>query len=397
MAGQLADWSAVAGGRGWFAGLAAKAEVPDSLRGDLDRAADQAGAAVRELGRWLGEDYLPRAEGTPDGVGEERYRVTARQWTGSNLDPEQAYAWGWAEFHRLRAEIVEEASRVLPGASVAEAMTHLNEHGEQVEGVPAILARLQAQMDEAIRDLDGTHFDLAEPIRRVEAHEAPEGSAAAPYYVRPDRSFTRPGRTYLPTLGRTSFPIWSLISTWYHEGVPGHHLQLAQWAHLDDRLSVFQAGIGGVSACTEGWALYAERLMDELGYLREPGARLGYLEAQLMRAIRVIIDIGMHLSLTIPEDSPVGAGQTWTPSLGRALFAAYSSEPDSYIDSEITRYLGRPGQAISYKLGERAWLDGREAARTAKGADFDAKAWHMAALSAGALGLDDLTAELGPL
>ncbi|QFU91233.1 DUF885 domain-containing protein [Amycolatopsis sp. YIM 10] len=397
VAGQLAEWAAVDGGRGWFAGFAAKAEVPDSLRADLDRAAGQAGAAVRELGRWLGDEYLPRTEGTPDGVGEERYRVTARQWTGSNLDPVQAYEWGWTEFHRLRAEIVEEAARVLPGASVGEALTHLNEHGERIEGVPAILARLQGLVDEAIRDLDGTHFDLAEPIRRVEAHEAPPGSAAAPYYVRPDRSFTRPGRTYLPTLGRTSFPLWSLVSTWYHEGVPGHHLQLAQWAHLAGRLSMFQAGIGAVSACTEGWALYAERLMDELGYLREPGARLGYLEAQLMRAIRVVIDIGMHLSLPIPADSPVGAGQTWTPELGRALFAAYSSEPDSYIDSEITRYLGRPGQAISYKLGERAWLDGREAARAARGADFDAKAWHMAALSAGALGLDDLTAELAAL
>ncbi|AXB43379.1 DUF885 domain-containing protein [Amycolatopsis albispora] len=397
LAGQLADWSAVADGRGWFAGLAAKATVPDSLRGDLDRAADQAGAAVRELGGWLSEDYLPRTEGTPDGVGEERYRVAARQWTGSNLDPREAYDWGWAEFHRLREEITEEASRVLPGASIGEAMAHLNEHGERAEGVPAILARLQGLMDEAIRDLDGTHFDLAGRIRRVEAHEAPPGSAAAPYYVRPDRSFTRPGRTYLPTLGRTSFPVWSLISTWYHEGVPGHHLQMAQWAHLADRLSAFQAGIGQVSACTEGWALYAERLMDELGYLRDPGARLGYLEAQLMRAIRVIIDIGMHLGLPIPGDSPVGAGQHWTPDLGRALFAAHSSEPDSYIDSEITRYLSRPGQAISYKLGERAWLDGREAARKAKGEAFDAKSWHMAALSAGSLGLDDLAAELATL
>ncbi|UJW32157.1 DUF885 domain-containing protein [Saccharothrix sp. AJ9571] len=403
VAGQLGDWAAVADGSGWFAEFATQAtqatqtELPHSLRADLERAAQEAGEAVRELSRWLAEDYLPRTEGTPDGVGAERYQVTARQWTGANLDLAQAYEWGWTEFHRLRAEITEEAAKVLPGAPVAAAMAHLNQHAERIEGVPAILARLQALMDEAITELDGTHFDLAEPIRRVEAHEAPTGSAAAPYYVRPDRSFSRPGRTYLPTLGRTSFPLWNLISTWYHEGVPGHHLQLAQWAHLSDRLSVFQAGIGAVSACTEGWALYAERLMDELGYLREPGARLGYLEGQLLRAIRVVIDIGMHLRLPIPGDSPVGAGQRWTPELGRALFAEYSSEPDAYIDSEITRYLGRPGQAISYKLGERAWLAGRDAARTARGADFDAKAWHMAALSAGSLGLDDLTDELAAL
>ena len=85
-------------------------------------------------------------------------------------------------------------------------------------------------MDEAIDALDGTHFDLAEPVRRVEAMIAPPGSAAAPYYTRPSQDFSRPGRTWLPTLGRERFPLWDLVSTWYHEGVPGHHLQLAQWA-----------------------------------------------------------------------------------------------------------------------------------------------------------------------
>ena len=152
-----------------------------------------------------------------------------------------------------------------------------------------------------------------------------------------------------------------------------------------------------MSACTEGWALYAEHLMDELGYLSGPGFRLGYLDSQMMRAIRVVIDIGMHLGLPIPADSPVGAGERWTPALATAFFAAHSARDRAFIDSEIVRYLSVPGQAISYKLGERAWLEGRQAARAAHGGGFDLKRWHMAALSLGSLGLDDLTDELASL
>ena len=116
-----------------------------------------------------------------------------------------------------------------------------------------------------------------------------------------------------------------------------------------------------------------------------------------MRAIRVVIDIGMHLELRVPGGSPLGAGETWTPELAREFFAAHSGFDGGFIDSEIVRYLGLPGQAISYKLGERAWLDGRDAARAAQGGSFDLKTWHMAALSLGSLGLDDLAGELASL
>ncbi len=152
-----------------------------------------------------------------------------------------------------------------------------------------------------------------------------------------------------------------------------------------------------MSACSEGWALYAERLMDELGFLQQPGARMGYLDAQLMRAIRVIVDIGMHLELPVASDWAPGAGQRWTPDLGLAFFTSNSGRDREFAESEIVRYLSMPGQAISYKLGERAWLEGRDAAKAARGASFDLKAWHMAALSLGSLGLDDLAAELARL
>jgi uncharacterized protein (DUF885 family) len=397
--GQLDEWLAGP----YFAGVVA--DGPEELRGDLDAAAAAADGAVAEVRDFLRDTYAAQAEGTPDADGRERYARFARAWNGTDLGAgtglEDAYAWGWAEHLRIREEQRAAADKVLPGSTPMEAMRWLNEHGDAVEGVEAIRARLQSMMDEAMDALDGVHFDLAEPIRRVEAMIAPPGSAAAPYYTRPTQDFSRPGRTWLPTLGRERFPLWDLVSTWYHEGVPGHHLQWAQWAYVSAELSTYQTSLGSVGANVEGWALYAERLMDELGFLTDPGARLGYLDAQQMRAVRVVVDIGMHLELPIPEDADGGLaehrGRPWTPELARVFFGEYCGRDEAFLDSELVRYLGMPGQAISYKLGERAWLAGRAAAQQARGADFDLKAWHMAALSQGSLGLDDLTAELAQL
>ncbi|WP_305764372.1 DUF885 domain-containing protein [Blastococcus tunisiensis] len=397
--GQLDEWLAGP----YFSTFAAAG--PEPLRPELTRAAAAADGAVAAIRDYLRDDYAARAHGTPDAVGRDRYAVAVRRWTGSDLGAgtglEDAYAWGWAEHRRILAEQRTEAEKVVPGGTPMEAMRWLDVHGPAVDGVDAIRERLQAMMDEAIEALDGAHFDLAEPVRKVEAMIAPPGSAAAPYYTRPAQDFSRPGRTWLPTLGRERFPLWDLISIWYHEGVPGHHLQLAQWAHVSGQLSAYQTSLGSVGANVEGWALYAERLMDELGYLTDPAARLGYLDAQQLRAVRVVIDIGMHLGLPVPDDAEGGLaghrGQPWTPELARLFLGENSGADLAFLDSELIRYLGIPGQAISYKLGERAWLEGRAAAKARRGDAFDLRAWHMAALSQGSLGLDDLAAELARL
>ncbi|MFJ3930643.1 MULTISPECIES: DUF885 domain-containing protein [unclassified Streptomyces] len=391
--GQLTEW--IGGGHGWFEEFAAGG--PASLRVELDVAARGATEALVSLRDWMREVYAPAVEGAPETVGRERYARWSRYFNGTDLDLDEAYAYGWAEYHRLLAEMRAEAARILPGAGPWEALAHLDEHGEHIEGEEEVRVWLQKLMDEAIDALDGTHFDLADRVRRVESCIAPPGGAAAPYYTAPSEDFSRPGRTWLPTMGETRFPVYDLVSTWYHEGVPGHHLQLAQWVHVADRLSRYQATIGTVSANCEGWALYAERLMDELGFLPDAERRLGYLDAQMMRACRVIVDIGMHLELEIPADSPFHPGERWTPELAQEFFGAHSGRPADFVESELTRYLSMPGQAIGYKLGERAWLLGRENARRAHGDAFDAKAWHMAALSQGSLGLDDLVDELSRL
>ena len=398
---QLDEWVRDDDGRGWFAGFTAPARVGETVRAELDRSAAAATGAVAELRDWLASAYLPGTDGTPDGVGEQRYRRAVRYWNGADIDTEEVFEWGWSEFRRLRDEMAAEAGRVLPGSSDARAaMDHLDSHGDVVQGAEATRERLQRMMDDTVADLGRTHFDLAEPIRRVEACVAPAGSGAAPYYTMPSLDFSRPGRTWLTRTADDRYPMWDLVSTWYHEGVPGHHLQLAQWVLRAGELSSYQAVAGGVSANLEGWALYAERLMDELGYHTDPGTRLGYLNGQMLRAVRVVIDIGMHLSLRIPDDSPVGAGRRWTPELGREFFDRHVGAPPQLASSELLRYLGGPGQAIGYKLGERAWLDGRAAARRAHeeaGRPFDLRAWHMTALSHGSLGLDDLAGELAAI
>ncbi|GAA2255558.1 DUF885 domain-containing protein [Streptomyces amakusaensis] len=390
---QMTEW--LGSGSSWFEDFAA--EGPAALRAELDSAARTATEALAALRDWMRDVYAPAVADAPDTVGRERYARWSRYFNGTDLDLDEAYAYGWSEYHRLLAEMKTEAGKILPGAGPWETLAHLDVHGRHVEGVEEVRIWLQELMDEAIQALDGTHFELAERVRKVESRIAPAGSAAAPYYTSPSEDFSRPGRTWLPTMGSTRFPVYDLVSTWYHEGVPGHHLQLAQWVHVADRLSRYQATVGGVSANLEGWALYAERLMDELGFLPDPERRLGYLDAQMMRACRVIVDIGMHLELEIPEDSPFRPGETWTPELAEEFFNSHSGRPADYVESELTRYLSMPAQAIGYKLGERAWLLGRENARKAHGDAFDAKAWHMAALSQGSLGLDDLVDELSRL
>ncbi|MFF3652799.1 DUF885 domain-containing protein [Streptomyces sp. NPDC002181] len=383
------------GGEAFFGELASRG--PEALRTGLEEAAAGATAALAELRDWMRDVYAPAVADAPDPVGRERYARWSRYFNGTDLDLDEAYAYGWSEYHRLLAEMNAEAAKILPGAGPWEALKHLDEHGTHIEGVDEVQAWLQGIMDEAIENLDGTHFELAERVKRVESMIAPPGGAAAPYYTNPSEDFSRPGRTWLPTMGQTRFPVYDLVSTWYHEGVPGHHLQLAQWAHVADRLSRYQASVGLVSANVEGWALYAERLMDELGYLKDAEQRLGYLDCQMMRAARVIVDIGMHLGLDIPADSPFHPGERWTVELAQEFFGLHSGRPADFIESEVTRYLSMPGQAIGYKLGERAWLLGRDNARAAHGDSFDLKAWHMAALSQGSLGLDDLVDELSKL
>jgi uncharacterized protein (DUF885 family) len=364
------------------------------LRDTLVDHADRATRAYASLARFLSDEYSPHATDR-DAVGPDRYSRLARVFNGLQLDLDEAYQWGWDELHRIEQAMGEVAERILPGESVDAVVEHLEtDPNRAIEGVEEFRQWLQNLLDTTIAELDGVHFDIPGPVKRVEAMIAPPGGAAAMYYSGPSEDFSRPGRTWYPTLGKTRFPLWGEVSICYHEGVPGHHLQIGQVRYLAGELSRFQRTLAGWSGHAEGWALYAERLMGELGYLDDPAYELGMLRAQAMRAMRVVVDIGLHLELAIPKDERYHPGETWTPELALPFAIERSKMPEDFMASEVDRYLGWPGQAISYKIGERVWLGAREDAKRRVGAEFDLKAFHSRSLNLGPLGLDQLQREL---
>ncbi|MDQ1430299.1 MAG: hypothetical protein QOF40_901 [Actinomycetota bacterium] len=367
-----------------------------AFRDRLEQLATRATAAYAALGRFLVEEYAPQAT-EHDPVGRERYAMYAQDFNGIALDLDETYAWGWDELHRIEHAMGQVAERIIPGADVDTVIEHLEaDPTRAIEGVDEFRRWNQELLDRTVAELDGVHFDIPAPVQRVEAMIAPPGGAAAMYYTGPAEDFSRPGRTWYPTLGKTRFPLWGEVSICYHEGVPGHHLQIAQVRYLADSLSRYQRTLAGTSGHAEGWALYAERLMGELGYLEDPAFELGMLRAQAMRAVRVVVDLGMHLELAIPSHERYHPGETWTPELALPFVIERSKFPADFMASEVDRYLGLPGQAISYKVGERVWLGARDAAR-ARSASFDLKEFHRAALDLGPMGLAQLDRELARL
>ncbi|MFD4327282.1 DUF885 domain-containing protein [Nocardioides sp. NPDC058538] len=401
VADQILSWTGQKGAGDFFTGLVSRAPdaVPASLRAELDASATKANEAFAEFGRFMAADLVPN--GLPkEAVGRDHYQLSSRRYLGAEIDLEETYAWGWEELKRLSDDMEATADRILPGSSVVEAAAHLDKDpARQLTSTAALKEWMQTAADRAIAELADVHFDIPEPVRRIECMIAPTTDGGI-YYTGPSEDFSRPGRMWWSVPESvTSFGTWRELTTVYHEGVPGHHLQVAQTAYRAELLNRWQRLMCWVSGHGEGWALYAERLMDDLGYLDDPGDRLGMLDGQSFRAARVIIDIGMHLELTIPEDNPFGfhPGEVWTPALGREFIGQHCLMEDAFLDFEVARYLGWPGQAPSYKVGERIWLQAREDARARAGAAFDMKAFHRAALDLGSLGLDPLRAALGRL
>ncbi len=395
VAAQVRGWTGQEGtGGDFYQGLVTQAEgIPASLKADLDRHATAASEATAELGRFLETELAPRGH-EREAVGREHYALASRRYLGATVDLEQTYRWGWEELHRIATAMTETAARILPGATVDEVVAHLDADPERrITGKEAFREWMQGLADRTIEELADVHFDIPEPIRRIECMIAPTNDGGI-YYTGPSEDFTRPGRMWwsVPD-GVTALSTWREVTTVFHEGVPGHHLQVAQTAYRADLLNRWQRLLCWVSGHGEGWALYAERLMDELGYLDDPADRLGMLDGQSFRAARVIVDIGMHLELEIPRDNPFGfhPGERWTPQLGREFLGHHSRMEPEFLDFEIKRYLGWPGQAPSYKVGERIWLEARADAQARKGADFDLKEFHRAALDLGSIGLDPLS------
>lgn len=392
-------------GAGFFTQLVDRIEdgetpLSPALLKDLRSGAAAAESAYADMGTWLLTDLLSTATPT-DAVGADRYRRFARLFIGAELDLEETYEWGWAELERLDDQKRALAEQIIPGGTLADAVAALDaDPARHVKGHDALTAWMQRLSDEAIDALDGTHFDIAEPIRTLECRIAPPGGPLGAYYTPPSDGFSRPGRMWWSTGDDPEqvFHSWQETTTVYHEGVPGHHLQCAQVVHRSDHLNDFQRLLCWIPGHGEGWALYAEELMAELGYLDDPGDRLGMLDAQALRAARVVVDIGLHLDRTTRSNRwGIDPDVRWTPDLARRLMGAATSLPEDHIASEVDRYLGWPAQAISYKVGQRYWQEAREESRRRHGDSFNLKTFHTAALNLGSVGLDVLQSQLSAL
>lgn len=385
-------------GDGFFTDLIA--EAPDKIKPELTTLARAANETYAGLARYLEEDVGPRSRDV-DASGRDVYRLASRYFLGAEVDLDETYQWGIDELNRIEAEMAEVAQQLAPGGTVDDAIKVLDEDpARNVAGVEAFRQWMQDLSDRTIADLNGTHFDIPEPLRRLECKIAPTHDGVM-YYNGPSEDFSRPGSMWwsVPE-GLDKLTTWRETTTVFHEGVPGHHLQVAQAVYQRELLNRWQRTLCWVSGHGEGWALYAERLMAELGYLDDPGDRLGMLDGQALRAARVIIDLGVHLGLDVPEEFVRRDGLTpgpWTAESAWQFMTKHIREDEAILRFELNRYLGWPGQAPSYKIGERIWLQAREDARQRAGDAFDLKEFHRAALNLGSLGLDPLKTALARL
>ena len=374
---------------GFFAGLARRGSGR-SAAARLETGAAASAAAYARLAGFLREELAPVAP-ERDAVGRELYSVASRGFLGATIDLDETYEWGIDELARMTEEQEAVAREILPAASVAEAIAHLDaDPSRKLHGTAALRDWMQETSDRAVEELGRAHFDIPEPVRRLECMIAPTQEGGI-YYTPPSDDFGRAGRMWwsVPD-GVTEFDTWRELTTVYHEGVPGHHLQIGQAVYNRDRLNTWRRN-AGTSGHAEGWALYAERLMADLGYLDDPADRLGMLDGQRMRAARVVLDLGVHLQKRMP-----GSSRTWTGDDAFPFLAANVNMDEAFVRFEVDRYLGWPGQAPSYKVGQRVWEQLRDEAAAREGAGFDIRSFHRRALDIGGVGLDTLRFALAP-
>ena len=367
----------------------ADGSLPASLAKDLGVGAGRSAAAYGKLAAFLVDELQPAAT-EKDAVGRELYALASRKFLGAEIDLDETYEWGREELARMVAEQESIADQIKPGASVLEAIAFLDtDPSRKLHGTDALQKWMQETSDRAVAELSETQFDIPDEIKKLECMIAPTQEGGI-YYTGPTDDFSRPGRMWWSVpVGVTEFDTWRELTTVYHEGVPGHHLQIGQAVYNRAKLNTWRRQLAGTSGHAEGWALYAERLMEQLGYLDDPADRLGMLDGQRMRAARVVLDIGVHLEKPLPD----GSGP-WTADYAFDFLGKNVNMNDSFVKFEVNRYLGWPGQAPSYKVGQRIWEQLRDTYQEREGDAFSIKEFHRKALDLGGVGLDTLRSAL---
>ena len=327
----------------------------------------------------------PKAEGTADGVGRlpdgaAYYQSMLRQFTTTDYTPEQVHALGLAEVARIDAEMDALLdSQGLTDGTVAERMAALATDPRFLlpntdEGRAALLAKYNAILDDMNARMP-EYFRTVPPgklaVERVPV-SAEKGSARA-YYSPAAMDGSRAGTFYANLRDTSETPTWGMKTLAYHEGIPGHHFQIATAHELKGLPLIRQQPI--YSAYSEGWALYAERLAAEIGlYQDDPFGDLGRLQAEMFRAVRLVVDTGIH-------------AKGWSREQAIDYMVQTTGMNAEEVVSEVERYMALPGQACAYKVGQLKLLELRDRARAALGEKFDLKAFHTVVLENGAVPL----------
>ena len=342
--------------------------------------------AFEEMGDWLSEQLATHAP-KEDAVGRERYQRFSHLFVGDPVDLDEAYTWGLERLHEIDAEQQAIARQLYDTDDVRQAFRRLNDEPDYtLHGTDALLEWMQKTADRAVDALHGTAFNIPEPVQTIECCIDPAGTGGI-FYTPPSDDFSRPGRMWWSVpAGQEKFHTWQELTTVFHEGVPGHHLQIGQTLVERQNLNLWRRVACWNSGHGEGWALYAEQLMEELGYHEDPATRMGLLDAQRLRAARVVLDIGVHLGKKVPEGT-----MTWDATYAKAFLRENTAMDEANLRFELNRYLGWPGQAPSYALGQRLWQQTRDDA-VAQG--MTVPEFHSKALSLGSIPMSILREQL---
>lgn len=361
-------------------------EMPQAEQERLRKAAGQAfEAQVRpafsKLQAYLAETYVPQARRSiamkdlPDG--QDWYAMLVRQMTTTDMHPQAIHELGMSEVRRIRAEMDEVIEASGFDGSFEEFKTFLRtdpqfffeDAGELLESYRDIAKRADPELIKLFGHLPRLPYGV------VAVPEYAEKSQTTAYYQGGSLEAGRPGQFFANTYALDTRPKWEMEALTLHEAVPGHHLQIAIQQELEG-LPWFRR-FGGFTAYVEGWGLYAESLGDEMGFYADPHAQFGQLTYEMWRAIRLVVDTGMH-------------SLGWSRQQAIDFFKENAAKAEHDIIVEIDRYIVSPGQALAYKIGELKFKELRERARSELGEDFDIRAFHDAVLGSGALPLNVL-------
>lgn len=338
---------------------------------------ESAKTAFDDFSGWLSAELQPSSS-NEDAVGRERYARFSKLFVGDSVDLDEAYEWGLHRLQEIHAEQLKLAEELYgPGTALRTAVRKLNaDERYQLHGTDALVEWMQGVADKVISNLNGTYFDIPEQIQTIECKIDPAGTGGI-FYTQPTEDFSRPGRMWWSVpAGQEIFHTWQELTTVHHEGAPGHHLQIGT-ALLESDLNSWRRNACWNSGHGEGWALYAEQLMAELGYMDDPGYRMGLLDSQRLRAARVVVDIGLHLGKKMPDGSGI-----WDKAHMKSFMRENTAMDDANLAFEVNRYLGWPGQAPSYAIGERLWHKTRDDA-VAQG--MTPREFHSEALALGSI------------